>query len=93
MRLVPAQGGSAGAHRTWGGKPRSQWACGGPGSGQRVGAGGTLFHGEEEQGRPLSPPSSSRRDQGAADEAPDAGSECQSEGSQDTRDGWVLTWL
>ncbi|XP_025771113.1 synaptotagmin-7 [Puma concolor] len=54
------------------------------------GAGGTLFHGEEEQGRPLSPPSSSRRDQGAADEAPDAGSECQSEGSQkDTRDGWL----
>lgn len=68
--------------------------AGEPGSGQRVGAGGTLFHGEEEQGRPLSPPSSSRRDQGAADEAPDAGSECQSEGSQkDTRDGWVLTWL
>lgn len=40
-----------------------------PGSGNWVGAGGILFC-EEEQGRLLSPPSSSRQDQHVADEAP-----------------------
>lgn len=64
-----------------------------PGSGQGVGAGGTLFHCEEEQGRQLSTPFQLQAGPGCADEAPDAGSECQGEGSpKDTHGGWVLTW-
>lgn len=102
VRLVPTAGRSRGGGGVGDTVPGegSHIFCGSggepaglPGSGNWVGAGGILFYCEEEQGRLLSPPSSSRQDQHVADEAPVADFGV-SEGSwKGPRDGWALTWL